>query len=386
MNKYLRHLLLTIAGIYLILMSSFLSPAFAQVSYTPPAQSASVLRDIPFNQAVPVDEAYRKEFENCDQKDTFRGFSLPIIRRCKNDPNNVKALLKFSDGTIFIESKLSLDIDGSWLACKGQGAPTSQCPTSFSWPTETQEPNKFVDPDNFAYIVNPVSNFQKSNDPGGNQLFEKKTGVKLGDLGVVVYKDKVVPVFVADSGPYNKLGEGSSLLHQLIGEDKCKPGKRRTDGKTRTDKRWTSDVYCTDYKNVSVEDKVLFFIFPNSKIPNLSPSNAVAKINAEALKRFEKLKNNRGAVIQLNQPTSGQSFPANTNVNFSGTANPEVTRIKVSIGPGGSFEIADLKGVKDNWNFTKSFNTKGINRPVIIQPFDAADQPLKTLTFSLTIN
>jgi hypothetical protein len=36
MNKYLRQLLLTIAGIYLILMGSFISPAFAQVSYTPP--------------------------------------------------------------------------------------------------------------------------------------------------------------------------------------------------------------------------------------------------------------------------------------------------------------------------------------------------------------
>jgi len=319
-------------------MSSFLSPAFAQVSYTPPAQSASVLRDIPFNQAVPVDEAYRKEFENCDQKDTFRGFSLPIIRRCKNDPNNVKALLKFSDGTIFIESKLSLDIDGSWLACKGQGAPTSQCPTSFSWPTETQEPNKFVDPDNFAYIVNPVSNFQKSNDPGGNQLFEKKTGVKLGDLGVVVYKNKVVPVFVADSGPYNKLGEGSSLLHQF-----------------------------------------------NSKISDLSPSNAVAKINAEALKRFENLKDNRQGVIQLNQPQSGQSFAVNTAVTFSGTANPEVSRIKVSIGPGGLFEIADLKNIKKNWTFQQVFNTKGIDRPVTIQPFNATDKPLKPLNFTITI-
>ena len=38
MNQYLRHLLLIIAGIYLILMSSFVSPAFAQVSYTFPTQ------------------------------------------------------------------------------------------------------------------------------------------------------------------------------------------------------------------------------------------------------------------------------------------------------------------------------------------------------------
>lgn len=333
MSQFFGKLLLSVMGICLILINWTASPTLAQVSYTPPTQSVSALKDIPFNQAVPVDEAYRKEFENCDKRDTFRGFTLPNIRKCKDDPNNVKALLKFPDGTIFIESKLSLDIDGSWLACKGQGAPTSQCPTSFNWSTEIQEPNKFVDPDNFAYIVNPTFNFQSS-DTSGNKLFEKKTGVKLGDLGIVVYKDKVVPVFIADSGPYNKLGEGSSLLHQLIGEDKCKAGKRRTDGKTRPDKRWTSDAYCTDYKNASVADKVLFFIFPNSKIPGLSPTNATAKINAEALKRFEKLKDNRDVVIQLTQPTSGQSFLASTDVNFSGIANPEVTRIKATIGPG----------------------------------------------------
>jgi hypothetical protein len=110
----------------------------------------------------------------------------------------------------------------------------------------------------------------------------------------------------------------SYLLHQLFGEDKCKPGKRRTDGKTRHDleKRWTSDTYCEDHKDVSVDDKVLFFIFPNSKISDLSPSNAVAKINAEALKRFENLKDNRQGVIQLNQPQSGQSFAVNTAVTF----------------------------------------------------------------------
>jgi hypothetical protein len=51
-------------------------------------------------------------------------------------------------------------------------------------------------------------------------------------------------------GPYNKLGEGSARVHELIGEDKCKTGKRRTDGKTRPDveKRWTSDTYCEDHE------------------------------------------------------------------------------------------------------------------------------------------
>jgi len=72
-------------------------------------------------------------------------------------------------------------------------------------------------------------------------------------------------------------------------------------------------------------------------------------------------------------------------VTFSGTANPEVSRIKVSIGPGGPFEIADLKDVQKNWTFEQVFKTKGNNRPVIIQPFDATDKPLKPLTFTITI-
>lgn len=38
MNKYLQRLLLIIAGIYLVIMSSFVSPAFAQFSYTSPTQ------------------------------------------------------------------------------------------------------------------------------------------------------------------------------------------------------------------------------------------------------------------------------------------------------------------------------------------------------------
>ena len=209
--------------------------------------------------------------------------------------------------------------------------------------------------------------------------------MKLGDLGVVVYKDKIVPVFVADSGPYNKLGEGSALLHQLIGEDKCKPGNRRTDGTTRSNKRWTSDVYCTGYRNASVRDKVLFFIFPNSKISNLNPKNANQKIQVEALKRFANLKENRTAVIQLNQPQSGESFPVNTSVSFSGTADPKVSRIKVTIGPGGPYVIADQK-IQNNWQFNTKFNTKGLNRPVTIQPFDVMNKPLKSLSFTITIN
>ncbi len=173
--------LVVIVGSLLFFLSWLNGEALAQTTYTPPSQSATVLTGIPFDQAVTLDETYRKEFDKCDTSDIFKGKSMLGGRKCSGDKNNAKALLKFPDGTIFWESKLSLDIDGSWLACKGSGAPTSQCPTSFNWSTETQKPNKYVDPDNFPYIVIPTTNTDGSND----REFRNKTGIDMGDLGIV---------------------------------------------------------------------------------------------------------------------------------------------------------------------------------------------------------
>jgi uncharacterized protein (UPF0333 family) len=54
-------------------------------------------------------------------------------------------------------------------------------------------------------------------------------------------------------------------------------------------------------------------------------------------------------------------------VTFLGKSSPAVTIIKVTIGANEQiFEIADLK-VKDNWQFTTTFNNKGVNHPVTIQ-------------------
>jgi uncharacterized protein (UPF0333 family) len=54
-------------------------------------------------------------------------------------------------------------------------------------------------------------------------------------------------------------------------------------------------------------------------------------------------------------------------VTFLGKSSPAVAIIKVTIGANEQiFEIADLK-VKDNWQFTTTFNNKGVNHPVTIQ-------------------
>jgi hypothetical protein len=46
------------------------------------------------------------------------------------NPNKVKAILKFPDGTIFYESN-ELQSSGSWIACKGDKSLNDLCSTYF---------------------------------------------------------------------------------------------------------------------------------------------------------------------------------------------------------------------------------------------------------------
>ena len=343
-----------------LFLTASIDAAFAQsTSYVPPSLSANVLRDIQFNQAGPLNEEYRKQFELCDKENTFNGEPMKDFRKCSGDPNNVKALLKFPDETVFFESKLSLDIDGSWKACNDPGL-VDLCPTSYSWKGLVGN-KKFVDSDKFPFIVIPATSPE----------FRNKTGIAMGDLGVVVYKDKVVPVFVADGGPFNKLGEGSPALFRELGEDRCT--MRNSDGN------------CTNFRNASIVGKVLFFVFPKSKITDLSPDNAISKIKGEALNRLQKLKQVSKSVLKINQPTFDQIVSVNQPITFSGTSEPEVSRIVVKIGPNGPFTIADLKDVQGNWKFTVTFRNSGNSRPIVFSSFDSSGSSLGDVTSSITV-
>lgn len=246
-------------------------PNAAQVQrYQPPPASTVVLEGIDFANASALDEVYRAEFERCDRENVFKGIKVPKDYRCRDDPNKIKALLKFPDGAIFFESKLSLDLDGSWKACHDPGH-SDQCPTWYEWPHLPQG-EQHVDSDIYPYVVIPISDFKGKS----NREFRDKTGLDSGDVGVVIYNDKVVPVFIADGGPYNKLGEGSEALFKALGEDRCL--------------KWRPDGHCENYHDSSLPDKVLFFLFPRSNIVGLTPANALEKVRFEALARLAKLK------------------------------------------------------------------------------------------------
>lgn len=237
--------------------------------YAPPPASAGVLRDVDFASARPLDEDYRAQFDRCDRENIFRGVRMTGFRRCSTDPNRVRALLKFQNGAVFFESKMGLDIDGSKKACTDPGL-ADLCATWFRWPGLSGNA-RFVDSDKFPYVVIPIANQRGRSD----HEFRDKTGVDQGDLGVVVFRDKVVPVFVADGGPHNKLGEGSAALFRELGQDRC----RRTG----------PGGHCQLYRDVSIEGRVLFFLFPGSRIQGLTPENAPEKIREEALRRFAEL-------------------------------------------------------------------------------------------------
>lgn len=237
--------------------------------YTPPPASAGVLRDVDFSAARPLDEDYRAQFDRCDRENIFRDVRMTGFRRCSTDPNRVRALLKFPNGTVFFESKMGLDIDGSHKACNDPGL-ADLCATWFRWPGLTGNA-RFVDSDKFPYVVIPIAGLRGRSD----REFRNKTGVDSGDLGVVVFRDKIVPVFVADGGPHNKLGEGSAALFREVGVDRCR--------------RMGSDGHCERYLDASIEGGVLFFLFPGSKPEGLTPDNALEKIRREALRRFAEL-------------------------------------------------------------------------------------------------
>jgi len=260
-------------------------------SYTPPSASASVTAKIDFSRAQPLDEDYRQQFVNCDGngrpdlRNTFRGHSLVRPNKpdsqqyylCTRDPSNLKALLKLADGGVFWESKMALDVDGSWVAWEGVGGATDQRETSFKWPTvqDKQSRQAQIDPDRFPFIVIPTDGLKALTGATSGSLsseFAKLTGLKMGDVGVVIYKNQWTPVFIADGGPFMRIGEGSARVFEGIGETRCR--------------KWNADkTRCVGpgnghypYRDFGISNQVLFIAWPGSANPGMGPDAAITTI------------------------------------------------------------------------------------------------------------
>ncbi|WP_242137801.1 MULTISPECIES: glycoside hydrolase family 75 protein [unclassified Sphingomonas] len=219
----------------------------------------------------PLDESYRQEFGVCDRADRFHGHA---VHGCRNDPNAVTALRRLPGGAIAYVAKLAVDLDGSPFACSPDHGAMDQCPTSLMLP-DGKGGEIPVDADKIPYVVIP---WEGPHDEKGR--FTKLTGVDVGDFGVVIAHGRTIPVIVADTGPFEKLGEGSLALHRALGRELCIA--RSNAGTCRR----------VIERMESIGGDVTTVLFPHSAREGVTPANIAQIVREEGLRRWQAFQSN----------------------------------------------------------------------------------------------
>jgi hypothetical protein len=229
-----------------------------QRKFTVPPASAGVVSGIDFDSAVSVGDNFVKKFAIADKGgDPSQG-----IKDAHKDPSLCERVLQFADGTIFFSAKMAIDSDGSPRA--GSMDDTGDPHTSQRYLDGTS-----VNAEEVPYFVLPQF------DKFAKEDFISDLGLKLGDYGVIIHKDKITGAFVADEGPFFKIGEASIRVHELL---EPPPAPWKTAAKKRI-------------RDASVERDVLYFVFPRTvDMTGLTPANAEQKVIARATAFFDRFK------------------------------------------------------------------------------------------------
>ena len=229
------------------------------MTFKPPIKSKSLLEGIPFDQAEDTEPAAKKRFDDFDKTGT-------------KDPNKCKALLQFPNGTVFWSSKMAVDADGP---AAGPGRKTGkqldpssgQNDTSFQLP----EGGGGLPSETIPYIAIPHA-------PGDSSK-PFHPDIVIGDVAIVIFQDEIVAAICGDIGPQNKVGEGSIHVHEELMPRAPDPCKRNAKG------------FCDIIRDVSIDEDVLFFVFPHSSFgKELTAENIELKIKERAFTRFNELK------------------------------------------------------------------------------------------------
>src|SRR6516164_3431447 len=227
-------------------------------SFTPPDVSAALCENVPFESAFDTAIDNKAAFDAFDQ--TPEGM---------NDPSRCKALLAFLDGTIFWSSKMAIDADGpaagvGRLSGSQLDPDSGQNDTSFHfYDTDQALPSEAV-----PYIVLPGATFRSN------------TGLALGDVALVIFKDKVAAAICGDIGPSKKIGEGSIRLHEALHPPAPDPCSLRN-----------PDGSCKRILNASIEEDVLFFVYPDSAFDDdFTLQDLEARVKERAFTLFNKLR------------------------------------------------------------------------------------------------
>jgi glycosyl hydrolase group 75 (putative chitosanase) len=237
------------------------------MAFRPPPASKRQLDGVPFDQATDFAPDAQKKFAT---KDRQAG---------NKDPSKCKALLKFPDndagpGAVFWSSKMAIDTDGpsagpGRLNGKALDPASGQNDTSLHFANGKGLPSEIV-----PYIVLPQL------EPGSSQTFNP--AVAIGDVAVVIFKDKTAAALCGDIGPFNKIGEASIRVHEALQQQGCPDPCSKRDAKG----------FCQRARNSSVEQDVLYFVFPNSAFTQdeLALETINTKLKERAFGLYNKLR------------------------------------------------------------------------------------------------
>lgn len=151
--------------------------------------------------------------------------------------DHVDALFKVPGGTsdvLYFESNLDLDTDGKkspGIVYEG----THQSQTSLRYPN-----GESMDSNEIPFFVLPGIH----TGVGVDQMTLGGVTFTLGDIGAILYRDKIEFAVFGDFGPRGKIGEGSIALHRSLGHETV-----RSNGHIR---------------DVDIERDVVTLIFPGS--------------------------------------------------------------------------------------------------------------------------
>jgi hypothetical protein len=239
------------------------------MAFRPPPASKRQLDGVPFDQAVDF------------APDALKKFAVKDKQPGNKDPSKCKTLLKFPDndsgpGAVFWSSKMAIDTDGpsagpGRLNGKALDPSSGQNDTSLHFANGKGLPSEIV-----PYIVLPEF------ESGSSKTFNP--AVALGDVAIVIFKDKTAAAVCGDLGPFNKIGEASIRVHEALQQQDCPdPCSKRND-----------KGFCLRARNSSVEQDVLYFVFPKSAFA--AGEVAVETINTKVKERAFGLYNKlRGA-------------------------------------------------------------------------------------------
>jgi Fungal chitosanase of glycosyl hydrolase group 75 len=237
------------------------------MAFNPPPASIRQLDGVPFDIAVDFAVEAKRRFDSADNRPGNR------------DPSKCKALLRLPGGTsfrgaAFWSAKMAIDADGP---AGGPGRRNGeqldpgagQRDTTLHFANGGGLPAEIV-----PYIVLPQA------APHSPRTFDP--AVAIGDVAVVIFKDKITAAVCADLGPFNKIGEASIRVHEALQQSGCPDPCSQRDARG----------FCLRTRNSSVEQDVLYFVFPGSAFPQeeLTLETINTKVKERAFTLYNKLR------------------------------------------------------------------------------------------------